>query len=230
VEEHIADILYLLFFRLSLIAAGMLSLVLGYRLLLKGYTLRQEFPSPSETLNGTEITAQFGEGEFKVRNAAPGTCFAAFGVILISNMLFFSPAGITYVSSNSDTNSTNKSETTMRGGISNNIASLTETAVKHHDKNEIKEAKHAYEKAIKIMARPMNHLSWLYLQQNQPKEAQTLANIAVSLSPENEEFIHTLAIAQCKLKNIEESKKLMERIKSLEPKKQYKDIKYPNCN
>ena len=65
-----AFIVYLTLFRLAIIAAGVVSIVLGYRLFVRGV-----WPE-AKTSRGTSIDAEVAGSRFTVKNAAPGTCFA----------------------------------------------------------------------------------------------------------------------------------------------------------
>ena len=65
----------------------------------------------------------------------------------------------------------------------------------YFQKGEYGKAEASYEKAIKMTGDPTayNNLAWLYLTMNKEMEkAGELAEKAVSLSPESEEFKHTL--------------------------------------
>lgn len=79
-ENLTAFVLYLTFFRLAIIAAGITSIVLGYRLFARGVFPKTYVNPP---LQGENVTAEFAGAKFTLRNAAPGTCFALFGMIII---------------------------------------------------------------------------------------------------------------------------------------------------
>ncbi len=79
----IMGIVYLMLYRLSIIATGALSIYLGYRLFLSGL-----FPYAIE---GTEFNAEILGNTFTLRNAAPGIFFALFGVLVIAIMILRSP-------------------------------------------------------------------------------------------------------------------------------------------
>lgn len=72
-------IFYLILFRLSIISAGVISIILGYRLFCKGVW-------PEIGRGGTSVDAKIVGYHFTLKNAAPGTCFAFFGVLIISIM------------------------------------------------------------------------------------------------------------------------------------------------
>ncbi|MCW5213309.1 hypothetical protein VU04_10420, partial [Desulfobulbus sp. TB] len=70
--------IYALMFRLAIIAAGIVSIVLGYKL----------FADGAVSEGGTDVNAQADRFKLILRNAAPGTIFAAFGAFIIAVMLF----------------------------------------------------------------------------------------------------------------------------------------------
>lgn len=73
-------IVYLVFFRLAIIAAGVISIILGYRLFIKGV-----WPKNGNRV-GESVKAKFPGSSITLKNAAPGTCFALFGLLIISFM------------------------------------------------------------------------------------------------------------------------------------------------
>lgn len=64
-------------FRIAVIVAGMVSIFLGYRLFVRGVM-------PQET---TEAGVEVQHVKLTLKNAAPGTCFAFFGVVIIAVMI-----------------------------------------------------------------------------------------------------------------------------------------------
>ncbi|CAN2043184.1 Tetratricopeptide repeat protein [Candidatus Magnetomoraceae bacterium gMMP-13] len=72
-------IIYLILFRLSIITVGAISIVLGYRLFCRGIL--------SEGSSGSAFEGKVGSSQFILKNAAPGTFFALFGVIIICVMV-----------------------------------------------------------------------------------------------------------------------------------------------
>ena len=77
---------YLLSFRLAIVVLGGLSIYLGYRLFTHALS-----PSGRGADADTEISGRFKDAEITLRNAAPGTCFAAFGAALTISVLAGSP-------------------------------------------------------------------------------------------------------------------------------------------
>lgn len=72
-------VVYLILFRLAIIIAGVVSIFLGYRLFAIGVW-------PKGNSGGTDVGANIAGSRLTLKNAAPGTCFALFGVIIITAM------------------------------------------------------------------------------------------------------------------------------------------------
>ena len=70
-------LIYATLFRLAVIAAGVLIVVLGYRLFLQGLAASNE----------SDAALEGGGFKLTLKNAAPGTSFALFGAVLISVMV-----------------------------------------------------------------------------------------------------------------------------------------------
>lgn len=87
-SEIYAIITYLIIFRVSIILVGGISIFLGYRLFVQGII------SSGAGDQGASLDAKLAGHEISLRNAAPGTFFALFGVTVISVMLLSSPPEI----------------------------------------------------------------------------------------------------------------------------------------
>lgn len=72
-----AHIIYAALFRLAIIAAGFGCVMMGYRLFVLGVM-------PQE---GSDLDTELGQVRLSVKNAAPGTCFAAMGIFSIVVMV-----------------------------------------------------------------------------------------------------------------------------------------------
>lgn len=70
-------LLYAAVFRLAVIAVGVVAIVLGYLLFVRGAVARGK----------TDAGLEFAEFKLSLKSAAPGTCFAAFGAVIIVVML-----------------------------------------------------------------------------------------------------------------------------------------------
>ncbi len=88
-DVKIAFIIYLILYRLAIIAVGAVSITLGYRLFCKGIGSRSEEEKKpgTEGGNGAESRIKLLGMEFMLKGGAPGTFFAIFGVVIISAMI-----------------------------------------------------------------------------------------------------------------------------------------------
>jgi hypothetical protein len=73
-------VVYLLAYRMAIIGAGVVSVVLGYRLFLQGV-----WPG-SGSAPASDLEARVAGHQLTFRNAAPGTCFALFGAVIITTI------------------------------------------------------------------------------------------------------------------------------------------------
>jgi len=78
-------LIYLLLSRLFILAAGGLSLILGYRLFFRGVFMSTAAPAQPNT--GQDIDTSVLGIKITLKNAAPGTAFAIFGALIIIVML-----------------------------------------------------------------------------------------------------------------------------------------------
>src|ERR1700743_2527854 len=82
-------LLYLFMSRLAILAAGIISVFLGYKL------FREGIGASAGKSAGSNIESSIAGAKFSVKNAAPGTAFALFGAILIVVMLIQSSPSVT---------------------------------------------------------------------------------------------------------------------------------------
>lgn len=223
-------LIYVTLFRLAIITAGIISIVLGYRLFVKGV-----WPEVSGG-QGTDVDARIAGSGLTVRNAAPGTCFALFGVIIIAVMFargspqltleMLSKAGTVEGEKGNKSVST---RLTLRGGESDSLKALTERGNYHAERNETAEAIAAYREAVTTVATPMNHLAWLYLQQGKIEQAFPLSRLAVQLRPDEANFLDTLAEILFQRGEHAEALKYMGMAAGLDPKFRKKLSKFRNA-
>lgn len=76
-DETVGFLIYAAVFRLAIVAAGVVTIVLGYTLFVRGVMPRQH----------TEAGVEAGGVRLSVKNAAPGTCFALLGAAILAAML-----------------------------------------------------------------------------------------------------------------------------------------------
>lgn len=224
-----AFIIYLAIFRLAIIAAGLVSIVLGYRLFIKGVW-------PEGAGRGTEIDAKIAASQFTVKNAAPGTCFAVFGAIIVTVMFASGGPELTFEmlkkASQIETNaasgesredsSSSQWSLRMRGEENGGIQALTEQGIFYEGQRDTANAIAAYQKAVAMVVTPMNHLAWFYQAQGKLDEALPLSRLAVQLAPDNADFLDTLAETLFKSGKQAEALPLMRKAARLNPKYQSK--------
>jgi tetratricopeptide (TPR) repeat protein len=214
--------LYAAVFRLAIIAAGTVSLMLGYRLFTVG--IRSE----KEDSNKTTFNAKIAGLTFALKNAAPGTFFALFGVIIISVMLVQGNPELTLKSVSDAQRAAGlpeSSELTLRGGASASIGKFDDAVqrgLEYDRKRDTANAVASYEEAMTDVATPMNQLAWDYLQQGKAESALPLARLAVQLCPGKAPFLDTLAEILFKMGELDEALKWMEKAAALDSKYQDK--------
>lgn len=202
-----AALCYLLLFRLAIIVAGVLCVVLGYRLFCKGIGTSASGDA------GSTIESSIGISKITLKNAAPGTCFALFGALLLIVTMIQGRPSVTLdtlsrwqtndgAKESNGTSQVESAETSreqklvMRGGDQDSITMLTNQGKEFEGKNDIANAQRSYEDAVKQMAEPMNDLAWLYFKSGRAKDALGLATIAVQLRPDESRYRDTFEKAR----------------------------------
>ncbi|HEY6292309.1 MAG TPA: hypothetical protein VI455_12230 [Terriglobia bacterium] len=192
-------LLYLFLSRLVIAGAGVVSMILGYRLFARGVQTHA-----GEA--GSTIESSFVGARFTVKNAAPGTAFALFGAMLITVMLIQSSPSVTFETVNKYRTSTETepvaagpqtpSETSerlvMRGEHENTITSITKQGREMESRGDVAGAERAYREAVTALAEPINDLAWIYLGSNRRNDALGLARLAVQLRPDEPRYTDTL--------------------------------------
>lgn len=211
---------YLAVFRLGVLGAGIICVVLGY------FLFRGESGTGSRQGN-TSIDASIAGSKFSVKNAAPGTAFALFGAALIVSMIWLNGPELNYktltkeLAETGGTQPAGGFQLTMRGDgdqRGTGIEGLNANGAKLQHDNRLAEAQKEYEKALRIMSEPMNNLAWLYYLQGDLTKAAPLAEMAVNISPERAEFLSTLGMIRAKSGKVQEAILLLERASTINPK------------
>jgi hypothetical protein len=182
--------IYATIFRLAIIAAGVVSIVLGYRLFCKDNWA-------DTPMKGTDVETKIPGASFKFRNAAPGTVFALLGIIMIAFML---AQGMPYLKLEDE----NTQKTHDNGRVMMETRGKAQKCREHINNLEL-------DKAIKVCSEPivssteyMNDLAWIYKHQEKFVEAFPFAKMAVMMtSPQHnqyEAYLETLSIILCKVK------------------------------
>lgn len=198
-------ILYLIVFRLAIITAGTVCIVLGYKLFVKGVF--------SDASGGTGVEAGLGSLKLTMKNAAPGSVFAFFGVVVISIMLLQAPPGLEQ----------ENGKVKLRGEDDAGPAAATEpgtgleTAVR-----ELIESVETYHNGVQNLGRHLarfsNRQAWKYYEASRFDEGLPLADIGVKLAPKDADHLDTLARLLFAKERYEEALHVMQRAANLDPK------------
>lgn len=194
-----ATLLYLLLSRLAIVTAGIVSMVIGYRLFCRG------IGSSDAKAGRSSIESSIGGLKLSVKDAAPGTCFALFGAVLISVALIESSPSVAWetarkwqastgaaASSPAEATETTKLQMRGEGESAGSITALTTLGRELESRGKTAEAERAYRDAVTAMAEPMNDLAWIYFNSGKARLALPLANLAVELRPDEERYADTL--------------------------------------
>lgn len=214
-------LIYATLFRLAMIAAGALSIALGYRLFRVGV-----FSDTGKTGN-TSIEASVVGQKLSLKNAAPGTGFGLFGVIILVVMLVEGAPELTVKSLGKVPPPDNEGTTEVKvRGTGTQSGGKFEAYVNQgleYDKNgDPTNAISSYENAFASIATPMNQLAWNYLQQGKAQDAIPVARLAAQFCPRQAAFADTLAEALSKAGQQEEAVMWITKAAALDPKYQSK--------
>jgi len=233
-------LIYATLFRLAVIAAGALIIVLGYRLFLQGLA------------SGDETDASLEGGGFKLalKNAAPGTSFALFGAVLISVMVIqgspeldinnaapvtaAGPAGLQQSAGSLRLRGDDSpavvppAQTEVGEQLHALSAAASEQLLQAGIQRELQEdfsgALEAYLLALSMPVRPMPHLAnplnqmaWVYHQQAEPDLALPLALLAHQINPSSIVVMDTLARVYVQLEQFDKAQVLLDRVLQIDP-------------
>lgn len=166
--------IYALIFRLAIISVGVFAIYIGYRLFVMGVMPR----------DGSEINAEIDAVQLSVKNAAPGTCFALFGVFVICMMLI--QGNPEYKISFND-----KQGTFSVRGNEESVNSVQNMKPTKLTEEQIKEINSLTEKLIsnqlirKEAAEPLLRLATIYYSQQWYDNAMVLTNLVITLNSNN---------------------------------------------
>lgn len=160
-------IIYALGFRLAIIAVGALAIYLGYRLFVLGVMPKV----------GTNVEAGSSGMRLSIKNAAPGTIFAVFGLAMITTMLI--QGNPEYNISQKD----GKAIITIRGGDMDGKLDLTQDQLAEIDRHtQIILENNLIQKRA---ANPLLDIARIYYSQRWYDNAMALTNLVITLKPEN---------------------------------------------
>ncbi|WP_404364496.1 tetratricopeptide repeat protein [Marinobacter sp.] len=233
-------LVYATLFRLAVIAAGALIIVLGYRLFLQGLA------------SGDQTDASLEGGGFKLalKNAAPGTSFALFGAVLISVMVIQGSPELDITSTAPGSAAVpvelqqSAGSLRLRGDGSGAVvppaqpevgdqlpalaASASEQLLQAGIQRELQEdfsgALEAYLLALSMpglplphLASPLNQMAWVYHQQAEPDLALPLALLAHQINPTSIVVMDTLARVYVQLEQFDKAQALLNRVLQIDP-------------
>ena len=188
-------LVYAAVFRLSVIAAGVVAIVLGYLLFVRGAVVRSR----------TEAGLEIAEFKLKLKNAAPGTCFAAFGVVIIVAMLMDGNPSLTLETAQSALRSDNPATVVrLKGGgtarLPEGLASNLAEAARRLREGDYPSAMAAYSAALAPpglsaaeAAMALEPMARIALVRGDHEQAETLARLAVLFSDGAPAMLDTLA-------------------------------------
>jgi hypothetical protein len=183
-------LIYVTAFRLAIIAAGVVSMILGYRLFVRGI-----YPAGNAE---SSIDFKAAGSGFTLKNAAPGSCYGIFGVALITVMLIQGNPQFTYEmmqkASGGDDGPSTSAKLEMRGAATPDaFGALVEKGMAYEQAGDPSHAAEAYHQALAGLATPMNQLAMLYSQQSKTEQALPLARVAAQIDPDDPAVLDTLA-------------------------------------
>lgn len=233
-------LIYATLFRLAVIAAGALIVVLGYRLFLQGLA------------SGDETDASIEGGGFKLtlKKAAPGTCFALFGAVLISVMVIQGSPELDITTAAADNVAVPselpqgagslrlrgegsavtvpppqpRERERMRALAVAASEQLLQAGIQRELQEDFSGALEAYHLALSIPGQPLSHLvkplnqmAWVYHQQAEPDLALPLALLAHQINPASIVVMDTLARVYVQLEQFDKAQVLLDRVLQIDP-------------
>ncbi|MCI5148392.1 MAG: hypothetical protein D3916_03180 [Candidatus Electrothrix sp. MAN1_4] len=219
---------------MAIIAAGIVSIILGYKL----------FAGGAAAQGGTGINVQHSGFKIIFRNVAPGVLFAGFGAFIIHTMLSQGNPELVLKDvqtvikdsqGNSQSEVQTRSASTKGNGNSNNKRSEAvrrfdqsyNEGVKKQRSGNAEAAITAYNRALSESevslgkaAVVFNALAWSYRTQQQIDEALALARIATTVAPDNANAFDTLALILLDKKEFNAAELAAEKAVKLDPAKQ----------
>ncbi len=207
-ETATGFLIYAALYRLAMIAAGVVSIVLGYRLFVRG--VMPGGGTDANAKGGTEVNAKAAGIQLSVKNAAPGTCFALFGVVIISVMAVDGRPQLELkrfeAASTIDQSGGSGESVFIRGDpirVNEDLAAFRvqmELGDERRKQGDGDGAIAAYAEALSHpgvtlgdAVYPLSRIADLYLEQDRVDEALPRARVAFGADPKNPEILDTLA-------------------------------------
>ncbi|MBR9909724.1 MAG: tetratricopeptide repeat protein [Gammaproteobacteria bacterium] len=226
-------LIYATLFRLAVIAAGVLIIVLGYRLFLQGLAAAEK----------SDTALEGGGFKLSVKNAAPGTSFALFGAVLISVMVVQGSPELVIddldrgavagqpeagnrlrLRGGDGADLANPDHSRLRQAAVAASAQLLQAGLQKETQNDPALALEAYRLALTMptlveqqAVSPLNQMAWVYLQQGESGLALPLAQLAQQLEPRNTMVMDTLARIHLQLGQLDQAQALVDRVLKMDP-------------
>ena len=186
-------LLYAGLYRLAVIGAGIIAILLGYRLFIKGAGVGGNANAEA----GASMTAKSDAFEFSIKNAAPGTCFSLFGAALIVAMVVQAGPELALQSGDTATGQSVRIKGSGRGG---GFERHWVTAENKQRSGDMGAAIDAYGAALAAddvtvdgVARVADAIAAVYLSQGRSAEALAMARLSVQIRPDKASFLLTLS-------------------------------------
>jgi len=216
---EIIFLIYALIFRLCVMLTGIISIILGYRLYIKG--LYSDHNSKSASLNAT-----IGGWKLALKNAGPGTFFALFGLIIIQSMIqngnpelvsenYYNKGKISQAAKNEneqnpgDENNNLKTKLNIRGQNEQKcmFCTLLEKTDQFQKNKDITGEINAYKNALEQVSDPLNELAWLWFENDDKKlqESLVLIQAAIIFRPDDADYWDSMAEILFKLKSYDKA-------------------------
>lgn len=207
--------IYATVFRLAIIIAGIVFMYFGYRLFMRGVM-------PPE---GTEIGGQAGEVKLTVKNAAPGTCFALFGLILIGLMVWQGSPEMQITERRGD----DVTRDVRLRGPAEGALSLSQTAgfdlmktlgtdtpLQQQIKGYADQLK---DKSLSLGAAsdPLLGLASIYLQDGRPDEAIALVRLAYQVRGDDPDTLALMALTEFARGEKDQATSIAQRLQTMHP-------------
>lgn len=237
-DLSISFLIYATLFRLAVIAAGVLIIVLGYRLFLQGLASSDE----------SDASIEGGGFKLTLKNAAPGTSFALFGAVLISAMVIqgspelditsagpgaapaslLQGAGSLRLRGDNGIAVTSPAEPQVREQVRALTVAASEQLLQAGIQKELQKdfsgALEAYHLALSMpgqslsqLVNPLNQMAWVYQQQAEPDLALPLALLAHQINPTSIVVMDTLARVYVQLEQFDKAQALLDRVLQIDP-------------
>jgi len=176
-----ATLIYFMSFRLSIILLGGISIYLGYKLFSQSMSKGRK----TDSNTNAEMEARFGDKQLTLKNAAPGTFFAAFGALIVIVVLAGNPPVFT-LKTNDATSISKNSNAPISEGKQSNIAQSDQkpSVIAQSTSTEMT----VRSDELPETAESANQLSDQYF-----KQSLRLAEHAEALNPQNADYQDSLA-------------------------------------